>query len=193
MRILTIYSHPIPDSFNAAILTAISEEVALRGHEHNIRDLYKMGFNPVLGIADFEQFNRGTIPADIKKEQDAIRKADILFLVHPIWWSGMPAILKGWIERVFSYGFAYGHDSKGVKALLTGKKAVIVNTTGGTEKSFADSGFGDAFRLLAQDSIYRFVGLDIALHRTFYQIPSVSREARGEMLDSLRADLQRIL
>jgi NAD(P)H dehydrogenase (quinone) len=193
LHILAIFAHPSPDSFNAAILAAIVDEISLRGHDHAVHDLYKMKFNPALSQKDFEQFNRGKTPVDIKKAQDAIQQADILFFVHPVWWFGMPAILKGWIERVFSYGFAYGHDSKGVRGLLAGKKAAIVNTTGGTEKNFLDTGYGEAFRFLTHECIYRFVGLDIVLQRTFYQVPSSTREERDEMLAVLRADLKYIL
>lgn len=194
MHILTVYAHPDPKSFNRALAAVVEEEVGKKKHTHSFHDLYARGFDPVLRSRDFEDFNHGDIPADIKAEQEAVTKADILVFIHPIWWFGMPAILKGWIDRVFSYGFAYGHDSKGVRPLLFGKKAVLVNTAGGEKKTgYIDTGYQDSYLRLTDHGIYEFVGLDVILHRFFYQVPVQSQESRLEMLESLRKDLRNIL
>lgn len=194
MHILTIYAHPDPKSFNSALASAVCEEAKKKGHSHVLRDLYAIGFNPVLGSRDFEDFNHGDTPEDIRREQREVARADVIFFIHPIWWFGMPAILKGWIDRVFSYGFAYGHDSKGVRALLAGKKAVVINTTGGDKKTgYGDTGYQDAFINLVDRGIYSFTGLDVILHRFFYQVPILSQESRLEMLETLRGDLRKIL
>ncbi|MCC8116562.1 MAG: NAD(P)H-dependent oxidoreductase, partial [Planctomycetes bacterium] len=135
-----------------------------------------------------------SIPPDIKREQDAVRKADVVAFIHPIWWFGLPAILKGWIDRVFSYGFAYGHDSRGVKPLLAGKKAIIDNTARGDEKSsYDDTGYKDAITRLNDVGIYRFVGFDIILRRMFFSIPAKSDSERRELIAALRDDFQKVL
>ncbi len=195
MHILAIYAHPSPKSFNRALLDTLVDEARAKGHECVARDLYAENFQPILSEADFEAFNRGKTPDDIKDMQSAVARADVVAFIHPIWWSGCPAILKGWVERVFSYGFAYGHDSRGVKPLLAGKKAVIVNTAGGAESAAGadDGGFKDAFIKLYDQAIYKFVGFDVILHRMFFQVPAASDEERRDMLERLRADLRKIL
>lgn len=194
MHLLAVYAHPSSKSFNRAILDTVVDEASAKGHSCDIRDLYAESFNPVLTEADFEQFNRGRTPDDIKAMQDAVKAADVVAFIHPLWWFGPPAILKGWVDRVCSYGFAYAHDSKGVKPLLAGKKAVIINTAGAAEgPSYDDTGYRDAIIKLNDLAIYQFVGLDIVLHRMFFEVPSVSDEERREMLDIVRSDMRRIL
>ena len=194
MHILVVYAHPDPKSFNHALAVAVLEEVQKKGHSHVFRNLYELQFHPVLSCRDFEDFNHGDIPEDIKAEQMEIKRADVIIFVHPIWWFGMPAILKGWVDRVFSYGFAYGNDSRGVRGLLAGKKAVVINTTGGDQKSgYMDTGYQESFLNLTDHGIYSFVGLDVILHRFFYQVPILSQEGRLEMIESLRDDLRKIL
>lgn len=194
MNILAVYAHPSPKSFNKAILDVVVDVAAGKGHNCAVHDLYASGFNPVLSGDDFEEFNRGRTPGDVKAAQDAVRNANVVVFIHPIWWFGVPAILKGWIDRVFSYGFAYGHDSRGIKPLLANKKAIIVNTAGGSEnESYQKTGFGDAMVKLYDVGVYQFVGFDILLRRTFFEVQSVSDGERREMLASLREDIGKLL
>lgn len=194
MQILAVFAHPSPKSFNRSILETVKEIAAQKGHGMAVADLYVEGFNPSLTDEDFESFNRAITPPDIQKMQDAVKAANVVAFIHPIWWFGMPAVLKGWIDRIFSYGFAYGHDSRGIKPLLAGKKAIIINTAGGAEApSYDATGFKDAMFKLNDDGIYRFVGFDIVLHRMFFEVPAKSESERREMLDVLRDDLQKIL
>ncbi len=194
MHVLAVFAHPSPKSFNRSILGMVQDVASQKGHDMKIRDLYAEKFNPALTDDDFESFNRGIIPPDIKRMQEAVKAANVVAFIHPIWWFGMPAILKGWIDRVFTYGFAYGHDSRGVKPLLAGKRAILINTAGGAEgPSYEATGFKDAMMRLREDGIYRFVGFDVVLHRTFFEIPSKSESERRELLEVLRADLQKVL
>ncbi|MCD7895246.1 MAG: NAD(P)H-dependent oxidoreductase [Planctomycetaceae bacterium] len=194
MRILAVYAHPSPASFNRSVLDALRDEANKKGHDCAVLDLYRMKWNPVLSDNDFEDFNRGRTPRDVEKMQSKVKDADVVAFIHPLWWFGMPAILKGWIDRVFSYGFAYGHDSRGVKPLLAGKKAIIVNTAGGDEKSsYDDTGYKDAITRLNDDGIYRFVGFDIILRRMFFSIPAKSDSERRELIAALRDDFQKAL
>lgn len=122
MKYLIIYAHPNPKSFNHAILETISEELKKKKKEFKVRDLYKIGFNPALSTKDLSAIQNGAVPKDIEKEQEYIRKADTIVFIFPIWWSSMPAILKGYIDRVFSLKFAYDITEDGVFGLLKGKK-----------------------------------------------------------------------
>ena len=101
MNYLVVYAHPNPKSFCHAIKEEVVACIKKKGENCEVRDLYQMGFNPVLGSSDFVQFLQKKTPEDIQKEQDLIRQADILVFVYPVWWFSMPAILKGYIDRVF--------------------------------------------------------------------------------------------
>ncbi len=194
MRILAVYAHPSPQSFNHSLLQALIEESERKKHQCVVRDLYREKFQPVLSEKDFEAFNHGDIPADIKAEQEEVKNAEVLVFIHPVWWFGFPAILKGWVDRVFSYGFAYGHDSRGVKPLLTGKKALIFNTTGAPRTSgYIETGTEDAMEKLIDVGIYQFVGLEVLLHRMLYQVPTAADEERRAMLEKVRSDLRKFL
>ena len=194
MHILAVFAHPSPKCFNRSVLDTLIEVAQGKKHDTDILDLYAEKFDPVLREDDFEQFNRGRTPDDIQQMQDRVAKADVVAIIHPVWWFGMPAVLKGWIDRVFSYGFAYGHDSRGVKPLLAGKKAILLNSAGGAEgPSYDATGFKDAMVKLNDLGIYEFVGFDIILRRFFFEIPAASDEMRREILGLLREDLAKVL
>ncbi len=194
MRILAVFAHPSPKCFNRSVLDALIDVAKAKEYETDILDLYAEKFNPVLTETDFALFNRGKTPPDIRNMQKRVADADVIAFIHPLWWFGMPAILKGWIDRVFSYGFAYGHDSHGVKPLLTGKKTVVVNTAGGSAgESYDATGFRDAIVSLNDQGIYGFVGFDVILRKMFFEIPAASDEQRRELLSRLRDDLAKAL
>jgi NAD(P)H dehydrogenase (quinone) len=194
MHILAVFAHPSPKSFNRSVLDTLVDVAGAKDHDVTLLDLYAEKFDPVLREADFESFNRGVTPPDIKAMQVRIAAAQVVAFIHPLWWFSMPAILKGWMERVFSYGFAYGHDSRGVKPLLAGKKAIVINTAGGAEgPSYDETGFKDAIVKLHDGGIYQFVGFDVILRRMLFEIPAASDERRRELLAALREDFARVL
>ncbi|MBC8084374.1 MAG: NAD(P)H-dependent oxidoreductase [Hymenobacter sp.] len=132
MNATIVYAHPNPLSFNHALLERTTAQLQAAGATTHVRDLYALGFDPLLKPADFQAFQQGAVPADIQAEQDYIRAADWLVFIYPTWWWDRPAILKGYIDRVFSYGFAFGvGPDSAVLPLLTGKKALVLNTFGG--------------------------------------------------------------
>ncbi|MFA5094784.1 MAG: NAD(P)H-dependent oxidoreductase [Candidatus Omnitrophota bacterium] len=182
MKYLIIYTHPNPKSFNHAIKEKIETKLKNEGNEVEIRDLYALGFDPVLKGADFVAFKAGKTPDDIKREQDHIKSSDTIIFIHPIWWFGQPATLKGYIDRVFSYGFAYISDKGILKGLLTDKKAVIINTTGGTEDDYRNNGYKDALAKTMDIGIFSLCGIKVILHKFFHAVPAVSNDEREKML-----------
>jgi NAD(P)H dehydrogenase (quinone) len=124
MHVLIVYAHPEPKSFNGAMMNVAVETLRVGGHDVIVSDLYAMRFNPITSAEDFlgercdldflsiarEQtraFETHSLAPDIVAEQAKIKRADLVILQFPIWWFGMPAILKGWADRVFARGFAY--------------------------------------------------------------------------------------
>jgi NAD(P)H dehydrogenase (quinone) len=140
MKCLIVYSHPNPKSFCHAILETVTNTLTAKKQTFAVRDLYALGFNPVLKADDFAGFQSGNIPTDIKKEQEHITAADMMIVIHPIWWTGLPAMIKGYFDRVFSYGFAYSADANGIIKLLTGKKAIVFNTQGTPQEIYEQAG-----------------------------------------------------
>lgn len=166
LNVLILYAHPEPGSFNAAMKTVAVETLGNAGHEVVVSDLYTMRFNPMVGASDFEgeradpaflsiaaeqtrAHETGTFAADIVAEQDKLRRADLLILQFPVWWFGMPAILKGWADRVFARGFAYAAGRKYDTGVFRGKTAMIAATTGTSVDTYAPDGIdGDILGIL---------------------------------------------
>lgn len=190
---LIVYSHPNPKSFNHAIKEQVETVLKQKGSAFDIRDLYALKFNSVLSGDDFVQFSRKKIPEDIEKEQDYIKNADTLIFIYPVWWFGMPANLKGYIDRVFSNGFAFKYGDKGPEGLLKGKKVIILNTTGGPESSYSSFGFDGAIRKTIDAGIFNFCGFTLLLHKFFYAVPFVSQEDRVKMLEDLKESLSKVI
>lgn len=108
MRVLLIHSHPRSDSFSAALREAVAEGLAAAGHTVDNHDLHAEAFDPVLsehqrGVYFDQAENRRGLEAHIQ----SLRQADALVLVYPTWWFGMPAMLKGWLDRVWLPGVAF--------------------------------------------------------------------------------------
>ena len=111
MKILIIYAHPNHESLNGTILSVFQQNIS-PNHSIKILDLYQKNFNPVLY---FDKNNRRRdlqYSMKTKNYREAITWADHLVFVFPIWWSGMPAILKGFIDQIFVQNFAYSYSPK---------------------------------------------------------------------------------
>ncbi|MBE0556597.1 MAG: NAD(P)H-dependent oxidoreductase [Proteobacteria bacterium] len=132
MKILIIVGHPDPKSFNHAIASGVHDALRNDGHDVTSHDLYAEAFNPLLPVQEIPE--GGAIPVDIQGHCEELRSADGIVVIHPNWWGQPPAILKGWVDRVFrpgvAYRFAGGDDGEGVPiGLLRAKAAVVLNTS----------------------------------------------------------------
>ena len=108
MRALVVYAHPRPDSFNAAIRDLVVERLKGAGAETRMLDLYAEGFNPVLGHDELgSHFDETQNQKGLEAHVDHLRWCDTLIFVYPTWWYGMPAMLKGWLDRAFLPGVAF--------------------------------------------------------------------------------------
>ena len=181
MNVLIVYAHPEPRSFNGAMRDLAVETLNGAGHRVVVSDLYALGFNPVLGLDDFpdrhadgtplniaqEQtrgYEAGSLASDIRAEQDKIRQADLVIFQFPLWWFAMPAILKGWADRVFARGFAYVAGRKYDTGLLRGRRAMVVVTTGTSADTYAPDGIdGDILNVLwpIHNGLFRYTGFDV--------------------------------
>jgi NAD(P)H dehydrogenase (quinone) len=128
-------------------------------------------------------------PKDVLEQQRKIAASDALVFIAPVWFVGYPAILKGWFERVFTLGFAFGLSAEGWRGdvrgrvpLLTHKKALIINTTLFDETTYG-SGFGEAMMRLMDDWGLRYPGIRTVEHVFFYAVHGASDETRRGYLE----------
>jgi NAD(P)H dehydrogenase (quinone) len=167
MKHLIIYAHPHEHSLNAYFKNTVAARLLQQNHEVEIRDLYQLGFNPVLSLDDLAGQRQGVVAADVQQEQQFITWADCITIIHPIWWTGLPAMMKGYIDRVFSYGFAYSYEQGVQRGLLPNKQAVIINSHGKSNAEYNAMGMDKAFSLTLDRGIYLYCGFEIKKHFFF--------------------------
>jgi len=185
MKYLIIYAHPNPKSFCSGILSTVENELKSGGQEVVTRELYKLNFNPVLGAEDFIGLKNGKPAKDVKIEHEYIVWADCLIYIYPLWWLSMPAIFKGYIDRVHSLGFAYNYGNAGPVPLLK-KKALVFTTQGGIVLDYEKTGLYAAMKISVDDSVFGFCGIKVLEHKYFSAVPYVDESKRKEYLEEVK-------
>jgi len=135
MRILVLYAHPDPESYVAALLRASLDALSRAGHEVDLCDLYAEGFDPVLRLPERRSYH--AVPENRRGVEDYVRRleeAEGLLLVHPVWNFGYPAILKGFLDRVFLPGVSFRIENGLVQPNLTHLKRLVAVTTYGAPR-----------------------------------------------------------
>lgn len=127
-RTLILFAHPDRNSFNFSLLKIAIDTLRNDGHEVEVDDLYALNFDPLMTVTELRE---GSLPDHILAEQDKVRWAKSLIFIFPIWWWGPPAILKGWLERVLSQGFAFQYDVtlNRLVGKLNERKALVITTS----------------------------------------------------------------
>lgn len=182
MKVLLIFGHPNRQSFNGAILDHITDQLNRMGAEYRVKELYNMNFNPLLTVSDLEQLYNGKIPVDIQNEQADIKWADWVILISPVWWYSVTSMLRGYIDRVFSSGFAYIYTEKGPQGLLSGKQGLLITTSGADEKTALAGKLVETLRKTFLDHFFLFCGFSQADHLNLFNVPNVSDAERKQML-----------
>ena len=206
MRVHLVHAHPEPRSFVAAMRDVIIAGLADQGASVTLSDLYAQGFDPVASAEDFRDrlhpdhlvyaleqrhgFETGTLAPDIQAEVEKVLAADLLVLTFPLFWFGVPAILKGWIDRVFLSGPFYGGRRLYGRGGLVGKRAFVALSLGGRARMFGPNAIHGELetgmlRPLLQGTL-GYVGF--AVHRPFvaYHVPYLGEAERRALLDELR-------
>jgi len=196
MNILIVSAHPEPASLTNALRDAAADQLRADGHNVRVSDLYDLGWKTAVDRQDFSNldpaerlrvpaasgkaFAHGTLTDDVVAEQDKLLWADALILAFPLWWFSMPAILKGWIDRVYSYGFAYGvgehsdrrwGDRYG-EGRLAGKRAMLIVTAGGWEPHYGPRGINgpiDDLLFPINHGVLFYLGYDVLPPFVVYQ------------------------
>lgn len=157
MNVFILYAHPEPElSFNAALLKRSVDTLTSEGHDVIVSDLYKMNFNPVASESDFSerrfpdrlQYDReqkyavqhNALSNDIAAEIEKVQWCDLLIMQFPLYWFSMPAIMKGWFDRVFVNSLIYGANKRYETGGLKGRKAMLTISAGAYESMFQSNG-----------------------------------------------------
>jgi len=180
MKILVIVAHPNKASFNHAIADTAAAALSQNGHHVIFHNLYDEGFDPLLPYEEFPK--EGALPPQVKKHCEQLSTADGIIIVHPNWWGQPPAILKGWIDRVFRPGIAYefleGDGGEGLPVgLLKAKAAMVFNTSNTPEKRELDV-FGDPLEALWKTCIFDLCGVKNFYRKMFGVIVTSTLEQR---------------
>lgn len=213
MNVLIVFAHPEEKSLNAALRDTAIDELTAQGHDVRVSNLYADGWKAVVDRDDFPPLapaERLKVPsasgralaadrltADVKAEQEKMLWADAVILQFPLWWFTMPAILKGWVDRVFSYGFAYGvgeHNDRRWgdrygEGRMDGKRAMLLVTTGGWEPHYSDRGINgpiDDLLFPINHGILFYPGFDVLPPFVTYQADRLTTEAFETEAERLR-------
>lgn len=204
MRALIVYAHPEPTSFTAALKERAVAALMSEGWEVDVSDLHAENFNPVAGRHDFAgepadgtrfhyQTEQGKAAAedgfapDLAREQARVARADLLVFLFPLWWGGPPAIVKGWLERVLAYGFAYVDGARFESGFFRNKRGLIGVVTGGTPQRFSETGvYGPIEKVLwpMQRLALEYMGLRVFPPFVAYAAPRVDAQQREIYLDA---------
>ncbi|MCE9896928.1 NAD(P)H-dependent oxidoreductase [Raoultella terrigena] len=219
MKVLLIYAHPQPRSLNGTLKDFAVQHLHNAGHEVQVSDLYAMrwkaGFDaddssaPPVGefwrstLDSKQAFEQGTQSADIVAEQEKLLWADTVIFQFPLWWFSMPAIMKGWIDRVYANGFAYGVGEQSDRhwgdrygeGTLAGKRAMLVVTTGGWEEHYAPRGINGPINDILfpiQHGMLFYPGFEVLPPLVFYRTEKTDEQRfmqqcreLGQRLDTL--------
>lgn len=207
---LIIHAHPEPESFSRAQAQVACESLGAQGYAVELIDLYARKWDPVLTCGEFPSFAgafkpqreqqnafvEGALSAEVEEDLDRVLAADLLVLSFPLWWFSLPAILEGWLDRVFVMGAVSGGDA-GVfeTAVLSGKRAVVLATTGGSAEMFTETGlFGsmDAFLFHIHRGVFEFVGSDALEPVVTYGLAHLDQPGHIEALEEVELVIDRI-
>jgi NAD(P)H dehydrogenase (quinone) len=136
VNVLVVYCHPVPESFAHACLQRVLAGLATAGHTVRLTDLYAEGFEPTMSAAERLAHSVPGVEPALQHHADDLAWAEALVFVYPTWWSGQPAMLKGWFDRVWVAGVAWElPEGKAVlRPLLTGVRRIVAVTTHGSSK-----------------------------------------------------------
>ncbi len=211
MKIFIVYWHPEPQSFNGSMFRTACKVLVDAGHEVRTSDLHEMRFDPVSSrenfttVKDQDYFKQQIeeihatetkgFSAGLEAEMEKLEWCDLMVWQFPLWWFGLPAVLKGWVDRVFAMGRIYGSGHIYETGIFRGKQALLSLTTGGQEEAYRHNGFnGDISGVLRpiQRGMLEFVGFDVLAPQIVYAPVRMTDDEREQHLVTYTARLLHI-
>lgn len=172
MHLLTVYSHPFTDRYPAVVMEEFHKPFRQADWSIDVLDLHREEFDPRFTREDHAHFWGGPVPTEIAAMHRRVEKADKLAFIFPVYWWGMPAMMKGWIERVFTGGWAYqfggGAEDRGKatqRALLPNIPTVVVGIAGSTKRTYDKYGYTEAMKTQIDVGVFAYCGVtDVESH-----------------------------
>ena len=155
MHVLTVLDHPDSASFSAAAAQKFIKGATDAGHTVELADLYTEGFDPRWTKTD----NSETTPSDVTKEQTRIARADAICLVFPLFWWGMPTMMKGWVDRVWTWGWAYDQLDDPDRSLQRPRSGVLLVPAGARADTMRNAGYLNAMETAWINGTFGYFGL----------------------------------
>lgn len=192
MNHLIIYCNPDDKSFSNDIKEFVVGYSINKGHKVEVRDLYRINFNPILGLEELEALERGEVFSDVKREQEYLEWADLITFTYPIWWA-IPAMMKGYFDRVFQYDYAYTYTENGPKGLLSNKKVFRFNPMGTPRKTYEENGLRKAYEKAIDEGIIESTGMRVVKSKLFGSSPRDNSELKNSYLKEIEVIIKEIL
>ena len=188
MKHALIVCHPGKRSFTLAMAEAFGEALRKAGHEVLVRDLYAMDFDPRLQAGEIPAPGGFAPGADVVAERAMLKDVTGFAFFYPVWFNAPPAMLKGYIDRVFGMGFGFGSDHGGNEPRLVGRSLISFTSSGAPKSWMVQTGAWDAMRKLFDEHVAAMCGLTVLDHIHFGAIaPNITREAVKACADEARA------
>jgi NAD(P)H dehydrogenase (quinone) len=186
MKHAVILAHPKSDSLTAAVAGVYVEAARDAGCHVILRDLYRIGFDPCLRPDEMPGPHGCIFGQDVIDERSRLADVDVFAFIYPLWFNAPPAILKGYVDRVFQAGFGFAHVGGAAEPLLEGKKLISFSLSGAPEAWVRDTGAFQALTILFDQHLARVCGLSVADHVHLGGItPGLTDEAVAEILQSV--------
>ena len=193
MNILVLLAHPDPASFNHAIADAVCSRIKENGHRLIFHDLYRERFDPVLSVAEIPA--EAELPPGIDAHCRELARADGIVIIHPNWWGQPPAVLKGWVDRVFRPGVAYrfleGDAGAGIPVGLLKARSAMVFNTANTPAQRERTVFKDPLELLWRNCIFDLCGVTDCYRKMFTVVVTSTAAERALWLAEVTAAIDR--
>ena len=193
MNVLIVFTHPDPNSLTASVARGIAARLAPH-HTAVVADLSAERFSPTFTMEDLQAYRTaGKVPADVQREQARLIQADSIVFVHPIYWWGAPALLKGWFERVLSNGWAYGSAVQDGprSAALRDKQVHLVGLGASGASTYERHGYRTAMHTVTDHGVFEYCLVPVASSRILHQSESGDLEERlAEFLASTVSDIR---
>ena len=188
MNHAVILAQPKPRSFIRLLAETYVEAVRERGHGADLIDLYAIDFDPRLQLAEIPGADGARPSPDVEAQRERLRHAEIFAYFYPIWFGGPPAILKGYVERIFTAGFGYRTiKNGGTDPLLKGRKLISETSSGSENTWLVESGGWEAVRTAFDNRIAGATGLEVLDHVNFGGVDADLDPAKvNEAVESVR-------
>ncbi|MBF0384730.1 MAG: NAD(P)H-dependent oxidoreductase [Candidatus Omnitrophica bacterium] len=189
MKILVVLAHPNKDSFNHAIAQSAISALKKNSHEIIFHDLYQEKFDPIMPLEEITAQKYATKDKIIIKHREELKNAEGIIIIHPNWWAQPPAILRGWVDRVFvpdvAYKFGVNDKGEGVPIGLLKAKTALVFNTSNTPQEREVAYFGDPLENLWKTCIFDFCGIKTFFRKMFNVIIISKPEERRKWLEEV--------